>query len=213
MRIGSWSVPTDFVGKTVAVMASGPSMTAELASRIHRAGMPAIVVNSTFRLAPWAWMLYAADGPWWDHRANDDVDDFAGLKVRCSDPVHMRIKRRDVQVLRNTGPLGFDPTPGTVRTGSHSGYQAVHVALQTRAQRVLLFGFDMRHVDGMPRWHGEHPKPLRQHETEHLLHWARKYEHLRPVEKQLGCRIFNCTPGSSITAFASLDPEEALNGG
>lgn len=76
-----WSVPRCFEGGTVVVLASGPSMSQDVADRVMASGLPAIVTNSTFRLAPWAWMLYGADESWWNHPDNKDAHVFRGLRA------------------------------------------------------------------------------------------------------------------------------------
>ena len=57
----------DWRGRTVVCIASGPSLTAEDCELVRESGCPVIVTNTTFRLCPWADMLYAFDRPWWNH--------------------------------------------------------------------------------------------------------------------------------------------------
>ena len=70
----TWKITPDWQGQTVAVLASGPNMSQEVADalREHRR----IVVNFTHRLAPDADMLVALDGNW-----PQELRDFAGLRV------------------------------------------------------------------------------------------------------------------------------------
>jgi hypothetical protein len=109
-----WSIPREWAGKTVAILASGPSMSQAAADRVRADGIPAIVVNSTFRLAPWADLLYGADAKWWQHTPR--ARQFAGTKVSC-EPV------LGVLNLRNAGKVGYSDKGG--------------------AARILLYGFDM----------------------------------------------------------------------
>ena len=41
-----WTVPRLWPGATVAVLASGPSMSAAVAEEVRRSGVPTIVVNN-----------------------------------------------------------------------------------------------------------------------------------------------------------------------
>lgn len=198
----NWSVPPIWRGDTVAILASGPSMSQPVADRVRAAGLPAIVVNSTFRLAPWADMLYAADAGWWAH--NPDALGFAGLKVSVS-PVN------GVCRLRNTGVLGFDPDPTAVRTGGNSGYQAVHIAAQAGAARILLLGFDMTAARGS-HWHGDHPAPLRNTEREHYSLWTTHFGLLALELDARGIEVLNCTPGSALTCFSFANIKDVLHG-
>lgn len=194
-----WSVPRTFPGGTVAILAGGESMSQEVADQVHASGIPAIVINSTFRLAPWAWMLYAADVEWWAHEKNRDAHEFAGLKVTCQ-PV------RGVERLRNTGSTGFDPNPNAVRTGHNSGYQAVHIAAHTGATRILLCGMNMQGG----HWHGAHPHGLRDTTPENYTRWCDRFTTLVEPLKNMDVQVINCTPGSALKCFPMGRLEDEL---
>ncbi|WP_086925409.1 hypothetical protein [Variovorax sp. JS1663] len=192
-----WSVPPLWRGRTVAVLASGPSMSQEIADLVRAAGIRAIVVNDTYRLAPWADLLYAADAQWWE--CNPESSDFCGLKASVS-------AVPGVLQLQNTGTDGFEPHRMGVRTGGNSGYQAVHIAIHGEASRILLCGFDMSNRAGL-HWHGAHPAPLRNTDDHSYTRWADRFAAL----KDIGPEIINCTPASAITCFPRLDLYEALD--
>lgn len=190
----TWAIPAAFPGGTVVVMASGPSMGPEVAAKIQASGLPAIVVNTTYLLAPWAWMLYAADWRWW--RSNPAALKFRGLKVSVEEARQPGI----VHLLRNTGIDGFDPDPTCVKTGNNSGYQATHCAIHATRQcgRVLLTGFDM---DG-GHWHDDGEGELRRD-------WITRMEYLAELMRGR-VDIINCTPGSAIKCFPAMELDEAL---
>jgi hypothetical protein len=193
----AWTVPRLWEGKTVAVLASGPSMSRAVADDVFAARIPAIVVNDTYLLAPWADMLYAADAAWW--AAHSGAADFQGLRVTVQD-VGCALK------LRCSGPAGFDPHPGAVRSGGHSGHQAVHIAMHAGAQRILLCGFDMRGT----HWHGEHPEPLRNTAQGTYGRWCEQFAELGNSAISLRIEIINCTSGSALTCFPAMSLSEAL---
>lgn len=166
-------------------------MSTAVADAVQARGLPTIAINSTFRLAPWADMLYAADAEWWAHSANHDALKFAGLRVSVSEAPPGVLR------LRHTGPEGFDPDPACLRTGSNSTYQAVHIAIHAGASRVLLFGVDM--TGG--HWHGKHPPGLRETPEEHYALFMRRFETLVEPAAKLGVDVVNCTPGSALNAF------------
>lgn len=199
-----WSVPPLWPGRTVAILASGPSMSQAVADAVRAAGIPAIAVNSTFSLAPWADMLYAADAEWWLHPDNRDALAFAGLRVTCRVPVN------GVHCLRDSGADGFDPDPGYLRTGSNSGYQALHVAAHAGAARVLLCGFDMRRTKDGCHWHGAHPTPLRETTDETYAKWVRRFETIAGPLASRVVDVANVTPGSALTCFRVARLEEEL---
>lgn len=151
----------------------------------HRQSIKAAVTNDTYRLAPWADLLYGADADWW--RRNPDARQFAGVKV-CSDD---SLQWSEVMSLRHTGKIGFDADPACIRSGGNSGYQAVHVAAQAGAARILLCGFDM----GGAHWH-DAPAP-----AAHLFAtWIERFETLADALRGQ-VEILNCTPGSALKCF------------
>lgn len=185
-------------GDTVAVLASGPSMSQIVADKVRAARIRAIVVNDTYRLAPWADLLYAADRRWWE--ANPEAaTEFAGVKLVGQSGVFLP----GVQVMMRSGTSGFDPNPKFVRTGNNSGYAAVHVAIHAGAARILLCGFDMHGT----HWFGSHTKRgLRNPNPGSFAAWIARFADLRGR----GAEILNCTPGSKLTAFPFVELDEAL---
>lgn len=194
-----WSIPRCFEGQTVAVLASGPSMSQAVADQLHAAGVPCIAINNTHRLAPWAWALYAADPEWWNHHTNRDARAFAGLKVTCR-PV------QGLLILRTVGNTGYTDEADCVHTYSNSGAQALQIAVKTGAAKVLLCGFDMQ---GSTHWHGLHPEGLRNTTPEQYARWR---EVMAPLPGLLAdkCDVVNVTPGSAFTGFRMSTLEEEL---
>lgn len=196
--IDYWTVPRMWEGRTVAVMASGPSMSQEVADQVRAARLPAIVINNTYRLAPWADLLYAADEEWWNVNRHVPAE-FPGLKASVS-------AVNGVLRLKNSGSDGFDDDRSAVRTGKHSGYQALHIAAHTGAKRILLLGYDMRGG----HWHPEHELPLRTTMRDLYPIWAKRFDDIATHLKDRGIEVINCTLGSAITAFPFMPLEEAL---
>ncbi len=187
-----WTVPPMWEGRTVAVMASGPSMSQAVADRV--AHLPRVVVNSTYRLAPDADVIYAGDAKWWN--ANQQALDCSGIKASVE--IHPGIIPRDmpagVCILRNGGRDGFDPNPGIVRTYANSGAVALQIAVHARAARVLLLGFDYRGE----HWHGKHQRSLGNPSAEYL---AKCVVRFRTLAKYLRAEVLNCSPDSALDCF------------
>jgi hypothetical protein len=181
-----WTIPQQWRFKTVAVLASGPSMSQQLADRLRSMEMPTIVVNDTYRLAPWADVLYAADAGWWTTNPRE----FKGMKVSCS-------QVPGVLQLRNAGKVGYSDEADCVHTYGNSGAQAIQIAAKAGAARILLYGFDMRGG----HWHGEHAFPLRKTSLSSYRVWV---EEMKTLAKALTARevdVLNCTPGSALMCF------------
>lgn len=187
-----WTPPAGWRDRTVAVMASGPSMNQRAADAVRAAGLPAIVVNNTFRLAPWADILYAADPEWW--HLTPDARAFSGVKVSIS-PVS------GTQRVEGSGVDGIDLHPGYVRTGNNSGYQALQLALQAGARRILLLGYDMTGT----HWHGPHIAGLRNTTDETFRRWIAHYSSAAPMIAALGVEVVNCSLQSALTCFRKAD--------
>ena len=197
-----WAAPRLWEGETCAVLASGAGMSPEVASLVKASGIRSIAINNTFRLAPFADVLYAAYSDWCTNSSNDDVKKFAGLKVSVSDvPSSLGVFR-----MQNTGPSGFDPCPTNLRTGRNSGYQAVHLAVHLGAKRILLCGYNLTG----PNWHGKHVNRLRSTEEAHYELFRKSYPTLVDPLKALGVEVLNCTPGSALTCFPTSTLEQAL---
>ena len=125
----TWKIPPDWQGETVAVLASGPNMSQEVADalREHRR----IVVNFTHRLAPDADMLVAMDGNW-----PQEFRDFAGLRVTG-------VKDDSLDALY-IGPRWERVTLSPVSQIEihNSGLTAIRIAAEMGASKIIMAGFD-----------------------------------------------------------------------
>ena len=166
--------PDDWQGRTVAVLASGPSMSAEVADSVRDARIPCIAVNNTFRIARWAEVLYAADRMWWMCHAQEALQ-FAGIKA-TRDPI-------EFSALMH---VGGDPP------GACSAYGAARLAALCGAERVLLFGVDLAGAN----WHGLHQPPLRTSGAPEFIRMRQVWrDYALPVP------IFNCSPLYTCDVF------------
>lgn len=198
-----WSVPKMWEGQPCVILASGPSMSEEVAQTVrYAAGYRVIVVNNTIDLAPWADMLYAADVAWWMQHEKK-WRPFTGLKVSCADANPYK----DVLMLKVGSTEGFDPDPSIICTGGNSGYQAMCVAVHAGCSRILLCGFDMR----PGHWHKEHAWPLRVTTEERYEQWVKRFATLVDPLARRGVVVQNCTPDSALQCWPQVDLLEALN--
>ena len=199
-----WTVPPMWEGRTVAILASGPSMSPAVAAAV--AHLPRIAINSTYRLAPDADVIYAADARWWN--ANPEAMSCPGILASIEHTPGKRSKETPeaVRVLRYTGRSGFDPHPGCLRTQTNSGAQALQIAVHARAARVLLCGFDMRGG----HWHGQHAPALGNPDAEAFAKFRSAFRNLASALAPTGVSIINCTPGSALDCFPREPLADAL---
>jgi hypothetical protein len=195
--------PRCWPGSTIVCVASGPSLTAaDVAFCQGRARV--LVINDGYRLAPWADVLYAADSRWW--LCHQDTKQFAGLKYS----VQPCMDRSDITVLRQTGRLGLESDPTGLRTGGHSGYQAIGLAVHLGAARILLLGYDLRLTKDRVHWFGSHPSPLNDPREAQFLQWRTHYATLVDPLQARGVEVINCTPESALWTFPRMTLAEAF---
>jgi hypothetical protein len=206
-------------GATVVIIASGPSLTAEQCQLVWewRRSSPSsesrrvIAINTSFRLAPWADLLYACDGAWWDAK-DTPGDDLTYREEALRNFSIDRLWTQDgptaqkygLRHIRSARARGLSTLPGLVHQGSSSGYQAMNLAYLAGAAKLILLGFDCKG----DHWHGNHPAPL----NSRLPHkqWidamgvlARDLESERVV-------VFNASPDTALTCFPRTPLELAL---
>jgi len=167
---------------TFAILASGPSMSQEIADSVR--GLNVIAVSNTYELAPWADVLVSSDRTWWVN--NPKALDFEGERY-CG--------------LCIETPRGVKKFAGAM-SGSNSGLLALQVAVSKGAKRILLFGVDL----GGSHYFGDHPPPLKNPTPQRFDVFKKQFNGYRPS----GVEIYNCSPNSALKAYPFKDPEEFL---
>lgn len=225
-----WRVPRLWPGETVAILASGPSLSQDLAA-LCRGRLRVIAVNDSYLLAPWADLHYFCDAKWYEwHRSYESpaqtlfgreramalFHGFSGIRATLEPTAGLRKYEPSLKVLRNDSsqsgkpprPEGLCREPDGIRTGRNSGYQAINLAVHTGVRRILLLGYDMRAVGGKTHWFGEHPRPSSARLYEHTFVPA--FASLVQPLRELGIEVVNCTPGSLIASFPRRDLADCL---
>lgn len=151
--------------------------------------------------------MYACDDAWW--RARRGVPEFEGLKI-CGDArtpqAYPQIRQarpdanRDRMLMAEAGRIGY---------GGNSGFQALNLALQFGATKVVLVGFDMQLADGV-HWHGRHAANLNNPSAASLARWAAILDRQAPAIAALGVEVLNASQDSALTAYRKVPLEDAL---
>lgn len=191
-------------GETVFIFASGPSLTAEQCEAVRDRGRT-IAINTTFRLAPWADVLYACDGLWWDQYIEEVRESFKG-QLWTLDAEAKR--KHGVNRIESRPAPGLGKQKGVIHQGQNSGYQAINLAYQARAKRIILLGFDMKSQGKKKHWHGDHPGRL-NHPLPYAT-WIKAFEKLAADLKAEKVEVLNATPGSALTCFPQVSLDECL---
>ncbi|HKJ75234.1 MAG TPA: hypothetical protein VKA19_14055 [Alphaproteobacteria bacterium] len=194
----SWPpVPRLWPGETICIIASGPSACRDDAEFV-RGKCRVIVVNTSYRLAPWADLLYACDAKWWWAYEPQ----FQGLTVSQD-------ARAPESVLRvpsiNEPGLSLDPM--VIHQGGNSGYQALNLAVLLGVRRILLLGYDMQ---GGDHWHGAHPPGLVSLTDKATARWRENFGTTLPDLERANVEVVNCSRQTALTCFPRMSFEDAL---
>lgn len=219
---GLWAVPRLFEGRTVAIIATGPSLKQADVDLCWQ--LPAIAVNNGFEYAPWAVMLYSSDAKFWMEYWNKGrlggagAGRFNGYKVTVADGGR-EFRAPGMLVVGNGGDYGFDERPDHLRTGKNSAAAAAHLAAQAGAARILLLGCDAkapldregRAVRGQSHAFGDHRGSAgRCDPSTGYPHFLAGWEHLAPALAARGVKVVNCSPDSAIDCFPRMPLAQCL---
>ena len=115
---------------------------------------------------------------------------------------------RQVGIVRGCDEILVD-RPGILGDGGNSGFQAINLAVQCGAAKIILIGFDMR-LDHGVHWHGKHGRGLNNPSERNLAKWRRGLDGLAPWFDALGVRVINCSAVSALEAYPKMSLTGAL---
>jgi hypothetical protein len=107
-------------------------------------------------------------------------------------------KRRETLIHAPTGTIG--------NGGGNSGFQALNLAVQLGARRILLAGFDF----GGKHWHEDHPAALRNPSQVQFDHWRGHFDGAADTLRQWGVAVANLSRLSTLQAFPYVDPNSVF---
>lgn len=184
-------------GRTVVCIASGPSLTAADCEAARAAGHPAIVTNTSFRIAPWANILFGHDSRWWKaHLDEVRASGFAGRLLTAS-PLG--------------GNLGIETTHhcGWLRSYPNSGAASIGIAIAAGAARIVLLGFDCGFApNGQRHWHPDHPASMTNCYS--INAWPKHFDNVAKDARKAGIEVLNASRETKLRSFARVALEEAL---
>lgn len=199
----------DWSGETAAIIASGPS--AKNANISLLKGMTRVIaIKKSVELAPFADVVYGCDAPWW--RSVQGLPKFQGLKLAydrgvCGSQYGIRM----VEIEDPTSnDLKFGVT-GNVGAGGNSGFQALNLAIQFGATRIILIGFDLRGDSG-EHWYGRNNWAMANNPVDSVYkRWVTAFTSAAPVLSARGIRVINASPISALQCFPKMSIEDALS--
>lgn len=204
----------DWRDRAVAIVACGPSAKKVNVAAL-RARLPVIAIKEAVTLCPWADVVYGCDGPWWRHK--NGLPSYKGLKVSFEKTLGTSfpdIKFVDIpkqtKVDEYVNELLLD-TPGVIGGGGNSGFQALNLALQFGASRLLLVAFDMN-PSHQEHWYGRNNWMKANNPTaEHYRKWLFGFSRAAIKLKSMGVEIVNASPLSAMTCFPRATIEDTLS--
>ena len=196
----------DWSGDVVAIVAGGESVIPEAVDSL-RGRCRVAVINNSYQLAPWADLLYAADGKWWEYHVA--ARGFSGLKVTPDAAAARRYGLNRVSLVPETAEecarifLGGD---GSIGHGGNGGFQTVNLVTAFGARRQIWIGLDFCGE----HWHGKHPDALKNPRPQTLEKWRKRLDGQADELKRLGVEVLNVSSTSALTNYRKCSLPEAL---
>lgn len=202
-----WRWFPDWTGETVVIVASGPS-AGKVDLSLTRGRARVIAINRSYELVPWADMVYGCDLQWWV--SVDGLPEWPTLRVSQD----RKAIERYPQIERVIAMKGCEHVQleqrGYILWGGNSGSQAINIAAQTGAKRIILCGFDMTVENGY-HWHGKHEGMLSNPREHNVQMWKRRTDSMGEYLITKGFQCFNASPGSALKRWPVMDLGAALD--
>lgn len=192
----------------IAILASGPSLDrADIDLLNGKATV--IAVNDSYRLCPWADILYAADHRWWHH--HNYCRDFIG--ERWSQHIGPRdwvdtCRKEGINVIQCKRGNDISLDSSFVYDGKNSTFQALNMAVLMGEKEILILGLDCR-VTEKTHWFGDHPPKLQKKSPYPIF--RRAFVDVAEKLERLGVRVINCSPISTVDCFERMNCAQAIS--
>lgn len=192
----NYTVPRDWVGETVVIVASGPSVAEFKFSRIK--GLKAIAVKDGYLKVPNAEVLMIGDHRY--ARRNPDLSAYKGPLILYTDPEPLPEELHDerIQFIPKVAGRGLSTNPAELRGTFTTTALAINLAVLRGAKRILLVGVDAQTGEGGKRWFGR----------DTVEHWPKRYQRQRwgytrlsDALKHAGVTVLNLNPNSAVDTF------------
>lgn len=177
------------------------------------------LINDTYKLAPWADLLYAADARWWNHHAPQ----FNGEKwtTKRDDPTKRTIYKISDSTIRRMGLLnmpgcyadGLSFDPQVIHFGGNSGFQLLNLVILAGAKNIGLLGYDMQPDQNDPEkmhFFGNHPKGFSSPKS-CFKRWIENFNIAAGQLRGTDIRVVNLTRRTALDCFPQMTIESFFN--
>jgi hypothetical protein len=155
------------------------------------------VINEAHLYAPWADLLYACDGDWWE--SYNGCPDFQGEKWTVNDAA---ADKYDLYHIKGVPNLIYSDNPEEIALGGNSGYQILNMmdvwGKNNGYDRIILLGYDMGGLPGQQKhfWEKDHKPKIERGSNYHT--WIKNFNKLAP---KLQLPVTNCSLQSKLQCF------------
>ena len=171
---------------------------------MRRAGCPTVVTNTTFRLAPWADVLFGFDARWWSTK-----DPRTGLTYAQESQRDFRGRRMSRSALAINFDVEALHASSWFRGSGNSGSCAISLAVSAGARRVVLLGFDCTFAEsGQRHWHGDHPAGLGNCLS--IARWPLQFSRIKRQADAARAEVINCSRRTALDMFTRRSLESVL---
>lgn len=199
----AWRVPREWAGEPAFILGGGASLKGFDASRLRGRGRIIAVNDAGIDLAPFADVLYFADGmSRWFGWNRDRLHLFRGRYVVTRAVDLVTVDGVTIRRLwrEKTAALSRDPTK---LAGICGGSNALNLAFHFGCNPIYLLGFDMHGG----HWHDNHKAPARDRFQADFIPALERMGVELAIE---GVRVFNCNLSSALGCFPFADLETVL---
>ena len=217
---GFQSVPLLWNDATVHILGGGPGLLRTDLARLRGNGTRVIATNHAYRTGPWDVVVFGDLGFY--RSQHEGLLGFAGLKVGTHRSL---IGRPGLHVVKKKNhPFGIRRDRNVLAWNLSTGGMAINLAVHLGARKIVLHGYDMRRVpigendvdvdvaasvDGARcNWHERSGAPKSKDPYARFL---RPFVDIARDLKALNVEGVNATPGSALTEFPIVEPEEVYS--
>lgn len=199
------AVPRLWPGCTMVLLGDGPSLDLQDVNAV-RGRARVLAMNTSFRIAPWADVL-------WSYHTRD-LQAVSGV-----DPITYRGRIFSAEpapapwpVIALTGPEGLELDPTGVRHGNNSGYSAINVAVHLGARRIILLGYDCCAADD-GRVNFARPADYPGRKAYAFETWRKRFVTIVAPLRAAGVEVVNASRRTALDCFPRVLLHEALGEG
>jgi len=192
-------VPDDWKGQTVAIVASGPSVSKFDFERI--AGLRTIAVKDGYLKVPRAEVLMIGDHRY--ARRTPDLSAYLGPLILYTDPAPLPEALHDarIQFIPKVAGRGLSKRPNELRGTFSTTCLAINYAALRGSKRILLAGVDAKPAPDGRRWfNGDRKEDW--HERYGRQQWG--YRRLSDDLRARAIEVFNLNYDSAVKTFPFL---------